>query len=251
MGKPRLKNTLKNLRAIDFDRSEFANAMMAPQEMLDFLAVAAGIKSVFLLGRGFDDKAWVEGALQCASDFGLHIIKAAPWAYRPAADIPSWYYEAEVENEMNADVHYISKSPATARAVQGLSSTEVSPDVEAKLLGYPLCCVAHHHEIQTARDRLFYLLLERHSGGDIKKARRLIQDDVSMAAETPEEIAAAELTSKPPVSARFTSFIMCDACIRLGSKSPAAAVTRQMYEFSASIDDALTQELARISRMSG
>ena len=50
MNKPVLRNALKKLRAVPFDRNEYANVMIAPQEMLDFLAMVAGIKPVYLLG---------------------------------------------------------------------------------------------------------------------------------------------------------------------------------------------------------
>jgi hypothetical protein len=50
MNRVRLRNALKKLRNIEIDRSDEANRMIAPQEMLDFLAMAAGIKPVFSNG---------------------------------------------------------------------------------------------------------------------------------------------------------------------------------------------------------
>ena len=59
VNKPRLRSALKKLRQVRFDRSDSANVGMAPQEMLDFPAMLAGLKPVCLVGRGFDDPDWV------------------------------------------------------------------------------------------------------------------------------------------------------------------------------------------------
>ena len=50
--KPRLRNALKKLRRIPFDRGDPYNQAIAPQEMLDFLAMISGLKPVVLIGRG-------------------------------------------------------------------------------------------------------------------------------------------------------------------------------------------------------
>ena len=52
MNRVRLRNALTKLRSIAYDRNDHANRMIAPQEMLDFLAMAAGIKPVPLRNPG-------------------------------------------------------------------------------------------------------------------------------------------------------------------------------------------------------
>ena len=59
--KPRLRNALKKLRRIPFDREDPYNLATAPLEMLEFLAMIAGLKPVVLIGRGFDDQNWIKG----------------------------------------------------------------------------------------------------------------------------------------------------------------------------------------------
>jgi hypothetical protein len=60
--------------------------MMVSQETLDFLAVIAGLKPVYLLGRGFDDPQWVRRVINIANKLDLHIIKGTEWNARPDAD---------------------------------------------------------------------------------------------------------------------------------------------------------------------
>jgi hypothetical protein len=79
-----LRSTLKKLRALPLDGTGPANIMMAPQEMLDFLAIRAGIKPVHLLGRGFDDAKWIEGVLAMARKRVCTLFKARCGMQSPA-----------------------------------------------------------------------------------------------------------------------------------------------------------------------
>jgi hypothetical protein len=83
---------------------------------------------------------------------------------------------------------------------------------EARLLGYPPCCVKAHYERQAVFNQVFYKLVERAAGGDEIEMKRILEQDVQVAAETPEEEAALkeamEFTPAP-----YTSFHMCKACV--------------------------------------
>jgi hypothetical protein len=79
MNRVRLRNALKKLPNIALDRSDDENRMIAPQEMLDFLAMAAGIKPVFLMGRGFADSAWIAGVSALARDMSFHVVRGPEW----------------------------------------------------------------------------------------------------------------------------------------------------------------------------
>ena len=98
VNKPLLRSVLKNLRAVPFDRRDYSNCMIAPQEMLDFLAMMAGIKPVYLLGRGFDDPPWVKGVIAIADKMGLHIINGPEWNACPDAhEYPAWFGRASAK----------------------------------------------------------------------------------------------------------------------------------------------------------
>ncbi len=90
--KAQLRNTMKKLRCLPLDRSNTANLAMLSQEMLDFLAMLAGLKHVFLLGRGFDDHEWINGLLGLARQMKLHVIAGPNWHAVPEhAGLPGWY----------------------------------------------------------------------------------------------------------------------------------------------------------------
>ena len=81
--KPRLRNALNKLRRIPFDRGDPYNQAIAPQEMLDFLAMISGLKPVVLIGRGFDDPQWVKGVKSIANEMRLHVIQGLKWHAQP------------------------------------------------------------------------------------------------------------------------------------------------------------------------
>src|SRR5437870_3098222 len=93
MDKPLLRSMLKKLRALPLKCANDANAMMAPQEMLDFLALRAGLKSVVLIGRGFDDAKWIAGAVEIARKAGLHVVEGPMWDAQSEDDtLPPWFH---------------------------------------------------------------------------------------------------------------------------------------------------------------
>ena len=90
--KPRLRNALKKLRQVPLDHTNPANVAMAPQEMLDYLAMLAGLKPVCLVGRGFDDSDWVAGVERLAREMRLQVVNGAKWhAESEHAGLPDWY----------------------------------------------------------------------------------------------------------------------------------------------------------------
>jgi hypothetical protein len=119
MEKPLLRSTLKKLRALPLDEANHYNVMMVPQEMLDFLAMRAGIKPVFLLGRGFDDKQWIEGAIAMARKAGLHVVEGTMWDAKPDDEaLPAWFRDHLEGVQPKDQAFYICRTRATADAVQ-------------------------------------------------------------------------------------------------------------------------------------
>jgi hypothetical protein len=117
MEKAALRNTLKKLRRIPFDEANYANVMMAPQEMLDFLAMTAGLKPVCLVGRGFDDPSWINGVVELAQQMKLHVIQGWPWE-AVGDESPDWFREVSQENpKPQGDIVYICRARGPAEAV--------------------------------------------------------------------------------------------------------------------------------------
>jgi hypothetical protein len=86
--------------------------MMAPQEMLDFLAVRAGIKPVFLVGRGFDDAQWIGGAVAIAQKAGMQVTEGPFWDTQVEdRTLPGWFREHFRANKPRGNGVYITKAP--------------------------------------------------------------------------------------------------------------------------------------------
>ncbi len=227
MDKPLLRSTLKKLRALPLDRSNQTNVQMVRQEMLDFLAMRAGIKPVALLGRGFNDGVWIEGAVAIAEKAGLHIIKGGPWdAGQDDETLPDWYKEHLRSGAAIGGLFYICKTEANAEAVRRSFDT-LNMEEEARLLGYPTCCVRAHYERDALLNRTFYDMVERTAKGSVSEMKRILAEDVAVSPETPEEIAAFERATTL-VWAKHTSINMCDACAA-DPQSPAHQVSKK-YE---------------------
>jgi hypothetical protein len=247
INKPLLRSVLKNLRAVPYDRRDYSNSMMAPQEMLDFLAMVAGIKPVYLLGRGFDDGQWVKGVIDMADRLGLHIINGSEWdASGNSQEFPAWFAPGQQDHE----VFYVTRTRGNAEAVDAaIKNPPITMEAEARLLDYPLCCVEDHYHRDALMKRAYYMMLQRTGGGDVPEMQRLIREDVQLATATPEEESmlaeAGELRPAP-----FTSINMCPACAA-DPQRPAGRVSRRYEALAATIDETFRQEIAAIPKPTG
>ena len=189
VNKPRLRNALKKPRRVQFDRSDPAKVAIVPREMLDFLAMLASLKSVCLVGRGFDDPDWVAGVEALALAMNLNVISGPKWYAQPEHEgLPDWYAETEVPGPAERPVLYICKSRPIAGEVRAVcTSSKISIEQEARLLGYPTCCVRDHYRRSRMFHEGFALMLHRTSGGDEDEMRRIVREAVQMIAETERE----------------------------------------------------------------
>jgi hypothetical protein len=241
--KPLLRGTLKKLLALPLDKSNRSNVMMAPQEMLDFLAMRAGMKPVALLGRGFDDSQWIEGAVAIAQKAGLHIIEGPAWnTGQEDQTLPDWFREHLKATGAIDGLIYICRTDANAEAIKKSFET-LTMDEEARLLGYAPCCVQAHYERDTLMNSTFYKLVERAAKGDVSEMKRILAEDVGVSPETAEEKAAFERATKF-APAKFTSFQMCDACAA-DPESPANRLSKQYKELAESISAEFAADIAR------
>ena len=115
-------------------------------------------------------------------------------------------------------------------------------DEEARLLGYPPCCVRDHYRRDALMRITFYRMLERASGGDLDEIKRLLREDVQLVAETSEEIdGLAEAREFRP--APFTSFNMCPDCAAQDA-SPARLLSGRYEALAQAVDRQLAAEIA-------
>ena len=247
--KARLRNTLKKLAAIDLGPDDGHDHATAAQEALDFLAMMAGLKPVLMLGRGFTNTHWIKGALQIAVDHKLHIVEGPYWDAAPKpADLPEWYVGHTRAAFEGFRAHYVCKARAIADEAAEMCRTG-TPTIadEARLLGYPACCVEAHY----ARNREYQIawlsILEREAGGEEAEMRRLLGEGAPLVPANDDERSRLE-AAMTVHAAPFTSVNMCKACAA-SSDSAARRMSRRYGEFARALDQGLARELATASAM--
>jgi hypothetical protein len=251
-GKPRLRNTLRKLDRVrqaavaPIDRGE------AAQEALDFLALLAGLKPVFLLGRGIDDPPWIDGVLRIAAEQGLHVVEGPYWDAGAAGaagrdadnddELPVWFRDHAAAAFAERRAHYICRARATANEICKINAAG-GPTVsqEARLLGYPECCVAGHYRRGLEYQTLWLKILSAASGGDEAEMRRMLASAAPLEPGTDDMRRRLEAAMRVD-PAPFTSVNMCDAC-RDHADSPARRLSARYRDLAAAIDPGLKNEL--------
>lgn len=242
--KAKLRNTLRKLDGVrraavsEIDRGE------AAQEALDFLAMLTGLKTVFLLGRGVSDPPWIRGVLQIAVDQGLYVVEGPYWDAGAAdADLPGWFRDHGAAAFRELRAHYICRARARADEVEAICAAAGQPTViqEAKLLGYPECCVAAHYRRNLAYQKLWLEMLSDQSGGDEVEMRRKLTGSV------PLDPASDDLRGRLEAAMRvhptpFTSINMCDSC-RDDGGSPARRLSARYRALAGAVDPGLESEI--------
>lgn len=241
--KLRLRNTLKKLKRIEFDRQNQYNREVAPQEMLDFLAMIYGIKPVVLIGRGFDDQQWISGVRRVARDMNLYEIEGAKWNAEPeSCEFLRWLAKEDQSNLLANLVSYICKSRSTADLLNTIcNKRSITIKDESFLLGYPRCCVEEHYLRHRMMDQGMRLMLNRTAKGDESEIIRLIKEDVAMSPETEEEKKLIT-EAKRCVSAPYTSILMCRTC-ETNTNSPALLLSKRYKKLAEMIDLAFASEI--------
>ena len=107
------------------------------QEALDFLAVIADVKPVYVLGRPPLDEDWDKAILGAARALRLNIVEGPYWqAEDSLSGFPAWFRDDVQDKLAGLSATYISKTSI----VSPRNAAE-----EGRLLGFPECCVAAHY----------------------------------------------------------------------------------------------------------
>lgn len=239
---PRLRNTLRKLRASIAEPVTPEDARTMAQDLLDFLAVQAGIKPVQMLARDYDGAYWNAAIVDIAERYGFAIIEGPQWRVGSYDRFPNWLRE-HVHDILSRTRHqYVCRDRRTAREVSELCGSGVATvEQEARLLNYPRCCVERHHERSAQYFEVFLANLRRHAGDD-EAAARLLADGYTLTDPTPdEETAVRELITV--AAAPFTSFQACEACLANGTAAPAQLKVREGLQLARTVDDELLETL--------
>ena len=211
--KPRLRSALRRLYAAKIDWSNSHVRGAAAQEAIDFVAMMAGLKPVYVTGRGFDHDGWRAVVLELAASHRLYVVPGPFWeAVRPSSELPGWFVEIGRRGLDEGRAHYIAKGRAVADELKALAEGG-RPGIaqEARLLGFPACCVEAHYTAAAAFEHATFEILSRRAGGDEAEMKRLAEDPEPVRPETEEEhmLLTTAVSVRP---ARYTSLNMCESC---------------------------------------
>jgi hypothetical protein len=215
------------------DDPEFAPVLA--QEALDLLAVIADLKPVYVLGRPPLDPDWDDAVLACARTLGLHVAQGPYWqADDTLSGFPAWFRASVQDKLAGLTAFYISKTPVTAPATVA---------DEARLLGFPPCCVAAHYQRERAFNAAWLDDLRIAANGDEAEMRRMLDADEGLDFDDlPDETLARYAAAADFEPAPFTSINMCAVC-RADPGGPAHAVGARYAELARAVDPDLYEML--------
>lgn len=219
------------------------------QEKLDFLAMMAGLKPVFVTGRGVEAAGWPQAVGALAADEGLTAIEgplwdATPWQSRSGGiALPEWYAEQCRSELAGHTAIAICRTKSIAADIESVKKARgrLSMAEEARLLGYPPCCVAAHYERALRYHRATLSMLRRLGGDDPVRMQELLAGGANMAPATDDEI--ADLDAAFAIDAApFGSWNRCAPCAAADS-TPSSALSARYRKLALAVAPDLANTL--------
>ena len=194
----------------------------------------AGLKPVYVSGRGFDEEGWHSAVLELAASNGLYVVAGPYWEpERPPTDLPDWFVERVRKGLDEGRAHYVTKARAAADEIKTLAAGgRPTMEQEARLLGFPLCCVEAHYATAAAFENATFEILSRRAGGDETEMKRLAEGPEPVVPETDEERAMLAMA----VSVQTRASIPASTCARNAPPIPPAPGARLSASYGELID---------------
>jgi hypothetical protein len=248
--KPKLRNAYKKIKACAEPLIGVGDPAEISQEILDVLAALSGLKPVCGLGRGLDHKGWIANVSGVSAEIGLHVAGGPLWDAMPwvatfrGAKLPDWYVD-HCRGELNQHrAVYIWRTQAAGSAVQIVNAAggRLSIADEARLLGFPECCVAAFYQRALRYHAATLSMMGRYGASDAIQMRALMERGTNMAPSTKQEIAdlQAAFAIQP---APFGSWNMCDSCVA-SEAGPSANLSMRYRELAAAVDGEIVAALS-------
>ena len=247
--KAQLRGTLRKLSALSTAAQGGEDNAAAAQEALDFLAMLAGLKPVYLLGRGHNDPTWIEGVRKIATAQKLHVVEGPYWdAAAGTEGLPAWFVDHVRGAFAQRTAWYVCRSRAAAEEIRALCEAGTpTVEQEARLLGFPVCCVADHYARNRAYQGVWLDILRRKADGNEDAMRRLLAEGAALDPDSGDErdrLEAAMAVTPCP----FTSFNMCADCAA-GDDTPAKKLSQRYAALAREVDKGLAQALTASQAM--
>lgn len=225
-----LVQTSQRLSALLGRQDESVDRRELIAEIHDFLAMLEGIKPVLLHGRGLAPTHWVKEVIRIAHELGLYVIEGPFWDATTYEAFPDWYANHCRKELQPYRAWYICKGDAIAKSVWRVNRAagRLSVSEEARLIGYPECCVKAHYE----RSRRYHwgalAILKRVASGDEKRMRTLLANKDPLVPVTQQELDDFK-TAFDIHEPKLGSWNLCHACV-CGTDSPSEVLSQQYCE---------------------
>lgn len=236
---PEIREIYKDLQRIEGSLSDAVDPAEIGQETLDFLAMAAGLKPVCLLGRGAGTPEWVTRAADLSRARRFYAVEGPFWDATPYGHVPGWYRDHSVAQIAPLTALYICSTRERAKEIAAVSQAggRLSMSVEADLLGYPHCCVVAHYDRAVHYHRAILSILRRLARGQEGRMQELLRGGAALAPKTTDEIADMEAAFEI-LPAPYGSWNQCRYCAG-NVESPSAALSNEYRALADRVDPAL------------
>lgn len=240
-----LRAVVRRLGKIRAGQNNLYARVSMHQDTLELAALLAGMKPVFLLGRGFDDLTWVSQIKKIAADLRLEIVEDSCWNVDLSGlHFPEWY--RRMRNNQDQAVYITRNREAVSEILKISARGWVSPEEEARLLGYPMCCVEGSHKERRALAEGFFLAALEAADGDEERARAVILADTKF--QLPEEFTTRMEAALTHDQCPFTSIFMCPACAA-NPESPARTLSDRYAKLAKDLDSDLFKALKQTAKL--
>lgn len=232
-----LRPLFNAMRTVDFCEGEKQSRDENLLDVLEIIAVAAGIKPAHLNGHGFRSERLLSDLESVASAFGLttkRTTSCLPYRHRVSnvpSEVRAWAeQQARVRQQTEPDVLWIFKDISVPNEIDSVVHGDKGCE---DVLGYPKCCVKYQSELAVRIGELYFESLAKMLGTrDPAAIIDLMQKDVAvdLIAEPPKMTAEGSARQFP-----YVQFHACTTCLQRKG-SPANTVNARMRELAFVLD---------------
>jgi hypothetical protein len=244
-----LRRLFEELREIGFDLREKESHHENLTDILEILAVAAGLKPAHLNGQGFRSETLLVDLERVADHWSLFhtrtagIVHHRPRALRCDVAIAEWKRAQQISEAHRApSLLWIYQRPELSEAIGRLVRGE---EGSAVVLGYPQCCVLASGEKDLLLFEEYVRALVR--AGSPQSPDQIIRQIEADAGVMDQKISAIFSDAMGRVTKTrgiypFVSYTACGACLA-SPLSPTARLNRSMKDLALSMSAEFVSEI--------
>lgn len=202
------------------------------QEALDLLAVAEGLKPLAVLCHPSTNRAWARALVPLLNNAPVESMFASYWvAEGEFDDCPKWYTKSVREHRQDQRLRVAYRPRSHSIISFTLAMRHDIPIIaEAKLLGYPLCCVRAHSVRTRLVHQITSTIIARTAGPDPVRMQQIVKSEIRVTPRCDEE--RRRLSSAASyVAAPYTSINMCGDC-QADPSAPARRLSERYAELA-------------------